>query len=34
MKVELKVKKQSNVIAMSNCPREFESKCGIMYRNN
>ncbi len=32
MKVELKVKKQSNVIAMSKCPEISESSCGIMYR--
>ena len=33
MKVELKVSMASNVTKMSNCPRNFESQCGIAYRS-
>ena len=33
MKVKLTVKKQSNVIAMANCPKGVECDCGINYRS-
>lgn len=33
MSVELKINKTSNVIKMSNCPKETENRCGIMYRS-
>jgi len=33
MKVELKVSKQSKVVAMSHCPKESEAWCGVMYRH-
>ena len=32
MKVELKIKTASSVINMSNCSRQSETSCGIMYR--
>lgn len=34
MKVELNVSAASKVIKMSNCPRQFESNCGINYRSS
>lgn len=33
MKVGLGIKTASSVVAASNCPRELESRCGIMYRS-
>ena len=33
MKVDLKVSKASNIVCMSNCPKAFESSCGIAYRS-
>lgn len=33
MKVELKVSVASNVVTMSNCPRNLEAQCDIMYRS-
>ena len=32
-KVELKVSKKSSVVRMSNCPKDSEVRCGIMYRS-
>ena len=32
MKVELCIKSASPVIKMSNCPKNSEGSCGIMYR--
>ena len=32
MSAELKINKTSNVITMSNCPKNSEGMCGIMYR--
>lgn len=34
MKVELVVKKASNVVTMSNCPRIDQNNCGILYRQS
>lgn len=32
MSVELKINKTSDVLTMSNCPKNTEVHCGIMYR--
>ncbi len=32
MIVDLKVSAASKVVTMSNCPKESEGGCGIMYR--
>lgn len=32
MSAELKINKTSNVVKMSNCPKNQESVCGIAYR--
>ena len=34
MKVDLNVSAASNVLKMSNCPRNTEGLCGVMYRSN
>lgn len=33
MKVDLNVAAASKIVTMSNCPKAFESDCGIMYRS-
>jgi len=33
MKVDLKVTAASRIVTMSNCPKNMESTCGIMYRS-
>jgi len=33
MTKNLKVSKASSVISMSNCPKNFQSQCGIAYRS-
>lgn len=32
MKVTLKVSAASRIVTMSNCPKDIEYRCGIMYR--
>lgn len=32
-KANLKISKKSSVVRMSNCPKNTESQCGIMYRS-
>ena len=32
MKVELNVSAASKVVSMSNCPKQTQASCGIMYR--
>lgn len=32
MRVNLRVRAASSVKAMSNCPKNSEAQCGIMYR--
>lgn len=33
MKVGLKISAASSVVGMSNCPKQTENVCGIMYRS-
>lgn len=33
MKVGLKISAASSVVGMSNCPKQSECSCGIMYRS-
>jgi hypothetical protein len=34
MKVKLNVSKVSSVVTMANCPKAWESDCGIAYRSS
>lgn len=33
MKVTLKVSAASRIVTMSNCPKQWEHDCGVMYRS-